>query len=642
MLNRLSYSVRFPSTGKTIAGEHDFAAGMTAITGPNGTGKSFLIEMIRYAFFGSAALRGTAADYDRLSVSLEWDDFQVVRNSRTASLHREGEIIAVGTTPVNAKIVELLGFNLKVFDIAHCVKQGEIAALSTMTATERKRMVDSVIGMGFIDELIRWCHEQAREGAVRLETLQGAVVAPVEPAPLSLPSAGALAATVAELEVQLAEKHQLEGWLSHPRTEPVPPEPPPFSETVEELEEAIRYRQGLIDEINVLKHTLPAEATFDRYELSWKRAELDAWNRWQARQKLVEPEWDSTFLDVYEDLVREHQAVEARNAKRSTHLLTCPKCEHQFHEGGEMEVSIPPAVIIDVAAERRKNAAWDAAPAGVRIASPMTNPGFTAADLDHLEQLIDKQEDRKIVLAQIAGLEAHLVTVPDHSADLRTLIKFYHDRDAYAKEMRDYLLWAAEFELKTKRRIELDAVPTKLAQTRASLELALQWRRDMDRYEADFARYSEAKQQIEQLSALVTEWRNVKSSLEEMRTKIKTYLIPSISKVASTLISKMTQGVKNNVVVDENFDIFVDNQPISTLSGAERSTANLSIRVALGQVLTARHFSFISMDEYDSDMDEFWAPATAECIRRLTAHIDQIFVVSHKDPEADHYIRLAR
>ena len=49
-----------------------FGRGLTAITGPNEAGKSFVIEMMRYAFFGSAALRGVGEDYNNLSVAMRW------------------------------------------------------------------------------------------------------------------------------------------------------------------------------------------------------------------------------------------------------------------------------------------------------------------------------------------------------------------------------------------------------------------------------------------------------------------------------------------------------------------------------------------------------------------------------------------
>ena len=76
------------------------------------------------------------------------------------------------------------------------------------------------------------------------------------------------------------------------------------------------------------------------------------------------------------------------------------------------------------------------------------------------------------------------------------------------------------------------------------------------------------------------------------------------------------------------------------MSGAEKAIANIALRIALGQILTCRVFPFLALDEFDEAMDADWSESTAEAIRSLTGSIAQIFVVSHKNPEADHYVRL--
>jgi chromosome segregation ATPase len=45
-------------------------------------------------------------------------------------------------------------------------------------------------------------------------------------------------------------------------------------------------------------------------------------------------------------------------------------------------------------------------------------------------------------------------------------------------------------------------------------------------------------------------------------------------------------------------------------------------------------------DEIDGDMDEVRAAATANCLERLTKNIGQLLLISHKKPEAQHYVEL--
>ena len=67
MLSTLKGSVEF-STGKKIVFDHNFSKGMTTITGPNESGKSIRLEMIRYALFGTKALLSNAASYKSIDV----------------------------------------------------------------------------------------------------------------------------------------------------------------------------------------------------------------------------------------------------------------------------------------------------------------------------------------------------------------------------------------------------------------------------------------------------------------------------------------------------------------------------------------------------------------------------------------------
>src|SRR3546814_15623569 len=100
---------------------------------------------------------------------------------------------------------------------------------------------------------------------------------------------------------------------------------------------------------------------------------------------------------------------------------------------------------------------------------------------------------------------------------------------------------------------------------------------------------------------------------------------PSLSRVATSLIHQMTNGVLTSVEVDEDMNIMVDGQDIATLSGAGATVANLAIRIGLGRVLVSRIFPVFIGDEIDSAMDAERAEATAvrseesrlgkECVR---------------------------
>jgi len=120
-----------------------------------------------------------------------------------------------------------------------------------------------------------------------------------------------------------------------------------------------------------------------------------------------------------------------------------------------------------------------------------------------------------------------------------------------------------------------------------------------------------------------------------VRARVKSYLVPSLSKAASVLVQRMSRGARADVKVTEDFEITLDGQPVETLSGSEKAAANLALRVALGQVLTARVFPVFMADEPDAAMDQDRALACAETLRRLDQNLRQIIIVTHKRPDAD-------
>ncbi|CAN5852455.1 hypothetical protein BH23PLA1_BH23PLA1_43420 [soil metagenome] len=195
MLTSLSYSNVFPSTGRTLEGNIQFHKGLGAITGPNESGKSFIIEMVRFSLFGSAALRGRAEDYKKLKAELAFtvkgQAYRVVRSGSSAMLFRGVEETAVGVRPVNAKIAQILGFGLEVFDVASVCNQGDIEKLGSMRPADRKRMVDSVIGLNVIEQLGRWANDEALGLTREAEAIERTLVEPASPDYARAAAAGA-------------------------------------------------------------------------------------------------------------------------------------------------------------------------------------------------------------------------------------------------------------------------------------------------------------------------------------------------------------------------------------------------------------------------------------------------------------------
>jgi DNA repair exonuclease SbcCD ATPase subunit len=161
-------------------------------------------------------------------------------------------------------------------------------------------------------------------------------------------------------------------------------------------------------------------------------------------------------------------------------------------------------------------------------------------------------------------------------------------------------------------------------------------------YEASYETFVRQKEELDQLKEKVEQLKAARKAVAQVRTRVKTYLIPSLNRVASSLLTQMTDGERNSILIQEDFDILVDGQPVHTLSGSGKAVANIALRIGLGQVLTHNVFPIFLADEIDAAMDEKRARLTSVCLSRLSQTISQVVIVSHKRPDADHYIELTQ
>jgi DNA repair exonuclease SbcCD ATPase subunit len=234
MIDKLSYRISFPSTGKVFSQNLAFGSGLTIIRGANETGKSLIIEMIRYALFGVDALRGDRSDYDLLDVnmvfSVRGEVYRVTRSGNKAFLNGK---LAVGTAAVNRKIKEILGFNLDVFDIACAAMQGELDKLTRgMRPAERRRMVEEVIGLNAIEEEEKQCRSEGNAIKRLAETQEKTLVQPKPPEKPSQYETSSVLEELYLIQVRTeAEREQL-SHMVQPEA-PVEPTKPEYNDDVE-------------------------------------------------------------------------------------------------------------------------------------------------------------------------------------------------------------------------------------------------------------------------------------------------------------------------------------------------------------------------------------------------------------------------
>lgn len=150
-----------------------FGPGLTGIIGPNGSGKTTVLEAIAWAMYGMDAARGrrdsirrrNAPARGRVEVEMQFSigahEFRLVRSLNGAELFQDGVAgaIAVSHSVVTKRVARLLGMSRDEFVNTYFTRQKELAVMGQLTPSERAQFLSRVLGY----EKLREAQELLRE-----------------------------------------------------------------------------------------------------------------------------------------------------------------------------------------------------------------------------------------------------------------------------------------------------------------------------------------------------------------------------------------------------------------------------------------------------------------------------------------------
>jgi exonuclease SbcC len=172
----------------------EFPDGVIGIIGPNGIGKSTLIEAIAWAIYGHPASRTKKEQIKRVNakesegcgVTLEFylgrDEYIIRREmvgqnlSPKVKLLVNGELLAAGERQVTSHLEGILGMDHQSFVISVFARQRELNALSSLGPEERKRLILRMLKIDTIKKALEALRSRKNANKKRMEGIKEAII----------------------------------------------------------------------------------------------------------------------------------------------------------------------------------------------------------------------------------------------------------------------------------------------------------------------------------------------------------------------------------------------------------------------------------------------------------------------------------
>lgn len=586
----------------------NFGRGITVIHGRNGLGKSLIQEFIRFALFGSKALRGNVSDYPKdfsveLSFSIGGKEYKIERSISDCKFNG-----VVGTTACNKAIVELLGYDLSIFDMGNCAKQKEIDKLGKMTPAERKSAVDRLIGLDVIDELIKEIKEELSDVRGRLSAFSE-IKEPEKPELRQIP----VKLTKEELQEEkrkIQEVELLNRLLETSKCE----KPEPFTQD-EPLPPKGTY-QGALDKFRYEKTLFETpDVRYMRRELEIEIERQEAWKSWKETEEPKESkEW----------VAKELEAWDKYGLWIAAKRTTCPKCGTVFAVNGIEEVVKPTSNPDYVVLQKDLWANWKKRP---------TCP--KPQGIEDPRKLILRIEERERLVEKLTLLREER-TVEEWESYKKECVEWLKAKESNESQWKKW----NEYERVLTDREKIKLGGFKLEDVETSI-LNLTYNESLIKnYESNLNKYKEIQEKKSDCENLKLKYELAIDGLKNIKLRVKSSITPSLSRVATNLAQEMSDGAISEIKISDSFEILVNGRSLNTFSGSEEAVANLSLRLALGRILTNKVLNIFIGDEIDAAMDDERALLVSKSLLKLKSQLDQIILISHKKVEADEYIEL--
>lgn len=643
--------------------KYEFTKGVTIITGPNGCGKSLLVEYLGFSLFGVSALRLSADKYPELSVealvTIKGRDYLINRNTKACTIKNDkDEVICSGTKACNIKIIELLGYNYEIYKMGNYAAQEEITQFGKLRPAERKKAVDQVLGLGVIDGLVKYANEEASRIYSEVKGMGAVLQEPIKP----IVPEGYLDSTIFKQQLDsirtLIEKrntlHNQLSWIGELK-EPVMPLPPmqnlPDLETLEATHKIWLDIKGEMERLKSIpdcSYTSEDIANIEKKAIAWDmylkyKKELDRVPEEKPEITKQEALEGCTAWHNYKVYLGQRDIYEAN-------LITCPKCGEIFNPGLK-DKPVPVAEPVKPLEYYRSNVdlnqIWEnisipELPKECKVlgSEPYSEPEIKSWGVQSVKSLYEKAQEKR----NLSNLQEGIKKVEWCDNDFYSeAIKYYSHKSIYINEMEKYQKdkkLKEDLEAQLKDLEALGDLDTAFSLIETAYHTASRYEAETENYNKAMEAYNQSKATMDEFTKKGDTFKKAADRLKEMKVKIKRFVLPSLEKVSSHLLYEMSEGLYNSIKIDDDFNIMINGMELATYSESEKAMMNIALRIGLGQVLTHKAFSCFIGDEIDASMRDERSQATIDCLQKLSKVLDQLILISHRNIKAGNYIKL--
>lgn len=573
-----------------------FESGCNYIIGNYGSGKSELLELIGFAFFGVVALRGKSTTYPNLEVTLQFNyvntKYKIIRTVKDGSIIVDNSIKANTTTGLNNFIINLLGYDYSIYTLSNYCQQGKLQYFSELTAAKRAQYIDKLNGIEDAKDFSNYLKAVRKDLKTSLEAHKS-FLRPPEDVDIDLDvdyeeelkSLPETSDTITKLTQQVKELSL--SFTSVPST-PVMP-----STSLLDLEDydniVSRFKEYISIEDNIFK--LQKEIQDIRSQFSRKVISSSL-------------NLESAKLDLLSSLKNSLVSVD----------LSCPSCSTSFN------TSI--------------------------FKSEHFVSQYTITELESIIQWLSPDiQDRLLSLnSDISVLEKSLKELDveeycDKYTTVDNLNRSYNKQKVDLENYNNTLLSIKEInEHNTSIQNTIDEVNRNISES-----IALQ-KDTVDKQKYYLRCKSEKDVYLRMLSiytkALVTS-TDIQSKMDiidllldrinSIVEDIQKESLPAISKTASIYLERLTRGVLHKIEVTDTYEIIVDGSPINVRSGAQKDLSSLAFRLSLGQSIVHGILPLFIGDEIDAASTPEVSAYIRKALQELSLDGTQIIIVTHKD-----------